>query len=158
MSFTYDNTLSDVVSRLRFTVQDTDEDFYEFQDEELQALYDLNNEKFYKTAAELVYRLWVQNNKESNKVEVDGIRVDRSRTDYEALYTQLKLKATKETLTGTVNSSPVWFGGLDRDEFNKVRNDRTSVRPRATQQFVNWNPRHPECSPLDKDYIYFEED
>lgn len=157
MSFTYDNTLSDVVSQLRFTLQDNDPDCYEFEDEELLALYDMNNSKFYKTAAELVYRLWLQDNKESSKVEVDGIRVDNSRTDYEELYKQLKEKAKSEGLKGSTTTSPMWFGGLNRSEFNKVREDRTSVRPRATQQFVNWNPRHPECSPLDQDYIYSDE-
>lgn len=157
MSFTYDPALSAPLDNIRFLIQDTDPDDYDFENEEVEALYTMNN-NVYETGKELAMRLWIKYSKAPSKVEVDGVRIDNPKRGetYKSLYETLEDLA-KKNKAGKSKQPTIFFGGVDRSRYNDNRNDQSRVRPKFTDQQVVWNKRHPELSPIDKDAHYYED-
>lgn len=156
MAFTYDNTLPTPLDQLRNAIQDTDPDYYDFEDEEILALYAISGEKFYATSAELVLRLSIKYSSESTKVEVDGVRIDNPKRgdNYYNLYKEYIKLAEKEKLFSSKKGAAIRFTGINRDEFNSVREDRTRVRPRFTRDEITFSRRHPENTPINYEDDY----
>jgi len=152
MSFTYDPTLADEVSQVRFYLDDTIEDFADFQDEEIQYLLDNNRNIFY-AAAEAAFRLYTSYSKRATISEVDDVRVEwRSKSaEMKALYESLKKKA-KDTATDKSKKAPIFFGGLNKDTFDANRSD-DSLTPRDfTKGTPRFNNRFPETTDLDSEF------
>lgn len=149
MAFTYDPTLADTISQVRFIIQDKDPDYYDFEDEELQYLLDSNNDNTYKAATEAVHRLYVKFTKLASSAEVDDsvIEYQNKSEEFRILYENLKDITNKKSLTNTV---PVCFTGQDVSDFNSVREDSTKVDPDFTKGSVEFNTTFPELTPVNE--------
>lgn len=147
MAFTYDPTLADPISQVRFIIQDKDPDYYDFEDEELQYLLDSNNGNTYKAAAEAVHRLYVKFTKLATSAEVDDttIEYENKAEEFRILYEHIKNIANKKSLTSTV---PVCFTGQDVTSFNSVREDSSKVKPDFTKSSVEFDKTFPELTPV----------
>lgn len=158
MSFSYDNNLTTPLDNIRFNIQDTDEDFAEFSDEEINASYVQSGERIYKTSRSLLYKLSLKFARAPSKIEVDGVRMDNPKQGeiFENLYNSMEDLEKEETMR-LGKGSPIKATGIDRSKFNAVREDLSTVKPKFTQQQTDWNKYHPENSPLDK-YRYYRGD
>lgn len=156
MSFSYDNNLTTPLDRIRFEIQDTDADDFDFSDEEIGASYTVNNERIYKTARNLLQKLWIKYAKAPSKVEVDGVRMDNPKRGetFKMLYDALAAAERKENMDKATKGA-VYLTGSDLDRFNEVRQDESLVPPRFTRQQNQWSPRNPALSPLNKDTTYY---
>ena len=116
MSFSYDNTLSNDVSIVRFLIQDNIEIGHYLEDEEIQYLL-TDRGNIYSAAADACFSLYTRFSQSLTVAEVDDIRIetkDRIK-HYKDLYNQFKKKAS----TGNGKIVPVFIGGADRTEFIK---------------------------------------
>lgn len=152
MSFSYDNTLATSLDQIRNLIQDTDPDDYDFEDEEISALYLMNDSKLYKTGAELVLRLSIKYSKAPSKIEVDGVRLDNPKRGevYADLYDLYNKLAKKEALLSG-KLAPIHFSGIERERYNEVREDKTLVRPRFTRDEITFSKRFPQTTPINKE-------
>lgn len=114
MSFSYDPSMSDDVSKVRFLIQDTIPIGYFFEDEELTFLIS-ENTSIYGAAAEAALALYNRFVQASTVAEVDDIRLEyRDRAKYYGeVYDELKQKATTKNYT----VAPIFIGGADRKKF-----------------------------------------
>lgn len=158
MSFSYDNNLLTPLDNIRFNIQDTEEDFAEFSDEEINASYTQSGERVYKTTRNLLQKLIIKFARAPSKIEVDGVRMDNPKQGeiFKDLYDSLE-DLEKEENRRLGKGSPVKATGIDRSEFNDIREDTSTVKPRFTQQQADWNPYHPDTSPLDKMKYYWRD-
>ena len=76
MSFTYDISLADDISKVRSLVDDTDSTAFDFPDETIQAYLDANTDNIYKAASSLCKVLSVRYMKFADVAEVDDIRLE----------------------------------------------------------------------------------
>lgn len=152
MSFAYDPTLSDDVSKVRFYLDDTEEVFASFQDEELQYLLD-NNSNIFFAAAEAAFRLYTSFSQRATMAEVDDVRVEyRNKSEQlKALYDALKKKGGEETAKKSMNA-PMFFGGLNKDNFDSLREDSSSTPRDFTKGSPRFNNRYPSTTDLDHEY------
>jgi len=156
MSFTYDPTLSDDISIVRFYLDDTLEDFADFQDEEISYLI-ANNENVLYAAAEAAFRLYTSLTKRASVAEVDDVRVEfRSKSaEMKSLYDSLKKKA-KDVERKSSKNTPMVFGGVGKDSFDANREDDTTTQPDFTKGLPHFNRRHPELTDLDRLFKYYD--
>lgn len=156
MSFSYDNNLTTSLDMVRFNIQDVEDDCADFSDEEVAATLSMNNGLVIKTSRSLLQKLWIKYAKAPSKVEVDGVRMDNPKQGeyFKALYDGLADQEKKESITS--GKAAIYYGGIDRDRFNSVRDDSTLVNSRFTRQQIDWSQRFPQTTPLDKDIYRFE--
>jgi len=114
MSFSYDPTLADDVSKVRFQIQDTIEAGHYLEDEEISFLL-VDNGNVYGAAADAAEALYARFSQASTVAEVDDIRLEyRERAEaYYNLAKKLRAKAT--TKNNTV--APIFIGGANRKQF-----------------------------------------
>jgi hypothetical protein len=141
MSFTYDPTIADDISKVRSLIQDTVELTADFQDEELQFFLDINNGNIYKAAREAAFRLYVKYSKMADIEQVGKIRLEYvSRAGaMKDLYDVLLTETTK--LSG---KPMMYFGGITKAGFNKNRSDTSLVRPDFTKDSILFDPCVPD--------------
>ena len=154
MSFTYDPTLSDDISIVRFYLDDTLEDFADFQDEELAYLI-ANNKNVLYAAAEGAFRLYTSLTKRASISEVDDVRVEwrNKSAEMKSLYDSLKKKA-KDAERKSSKNIPIVFGGINKDSFDANREDDTATPPDFTKGVEGFNRRYPELTDLDRLFKY----
>lgn len=150
MTFTYDPTQTDDISKVRFLIQDTEEDLADFQDEELEYLLVVSNNDIYQAGAEAALRLYMKYSKESSRIEVDGVRVENKdkSSNYLELYKAIKKIADSKTRKSS-GKALAYFGGISRDKFNANRENDNLVKPAFTKQQTTFNDRYPELTPVD---------
>ncbi len=158
MTFSYNPELTTPLDQIRFEIQDTEEDVADFSNEEINATYLSSGSKLYKTSRSLLHKLWMRYARSPTKIEVDGVRMDNPKRGevFKDLYNSLA-DLEKEETRRLGKGSPIKATGIDRSKFNANREDTAKVSPRFTQQQIDWNEDHPECSPLDK-YVWYKGD
>ena len=156
MSFTYDPSLGDDVSLVRFYLDDTDSVYSYFQDEELQYLLE-NNKNIFYAAAEAAFRLYTGYSKKSTISEVDDVRVEwrNKSAEMKSLYDSLKKKA-KDAERKSSKNIPIVFGGINKDSFDANREDGTVTPPDFTKGVEGFNRRHPELTDLGRLFKYYD--
>lgn len=114
MSFSYDPSLSDDISKVRFLVQDKVEMGRYLEDEEIQFLI-AENATIHGAAAEAALAIYNQLLQASTVAEVDDIRIEtRDRAKfYKNVYDELKNKASTKNFT----LAPIFIGGADRKQY-----------------------------------------
>lgn len=150
--FTYDPTLADDISVVRFYLDDTEADIADFQDEELQFLIS-DSDSPIEAAAEAAFRLYSSYSKRATVAEVDDVRVEyRDRANaLKALYDSLKKKAKADAVK-RAKKTPMFFGGLDKDRFDANREDTSLTPADFTKGSVRFNRRSPSLTDLDYEY------
>lgn len=116
MSFSYDNTLADDLSIVRFLIQDNIEVGHYLEDEEITYLL-TETGNIHSAAADACFSLYTRFSQALTVAEVDDIRIetkDRIK-HYKDLYAQFKKKAA----TNNGKMVPIFIGGADRTEFIK---------------------------------------
>lgn len=152
MSFTYDPSLADDVSLVRFYLDDTLESYHDFHDSELQFLIDANGSPL-AAAAEAALRLYTRIVKSPTVSEVDDTRVE-FRNKAESIYGLYKtlLKRVKEEKMKNATQAPMYFGGINKASFDANRNDSSLTPPDFTKGVVRFNRRHPQSTPIDSEF------
>ena len=150
MSFSYDISLSDLISQVRFNLDDTNPDDYAFEDETIDYLLTANNDDVLEVTLQAAYSLWMKYSKEATKAEVDGVRIEYGQKAqiFEKIYNELKDKAKKSKYKKGV---PFYFGGINRQEFNNNRENSNLVKPDFTKGSTEFNSRFPQSTPVDED-------
>jgi hypothetical protein len=115
MSYSYDPSMSDNVSKIRFYIQDTFELAPFFQDEEIQALLDMNDSDLFKTAAQACFALYTKFAQSATVAEIDDVRIEAR--DRYRFYKDLSEKFEAKALKQSGRPIPVIIGGADRKEF-----------------------------------------
>lgn len=140
MAFTYDPTLADAISRVRNMVQDTVEVVADFQDEELQYFLTANGDSEIKAAREAAFRLYVKYSKMADVQQVAKVRLEyfnRAQAMKDLWDAMAKDVATRS------GKAMIYFGGLNRDNFNTNRNDASVTKPDFTKGTVFNDPDQP---------------
>ena len=147
MAFTYDPSLADDVSKIRFALGDTVEAYAEFPDETLSALVTIEGTLEGATAAAMK-TLYLEFLKRADVAETDDMRVEYSRKakQYEQLYKDFK-EAANRAKSVKSGKAPIIFGGLNRYSFNANREDSTLTPPDFTKGGIFFNRRFPELTP-----------
>jgi hypothetical protein len=150
MAFSYNPDLSDKVSEVRFTIQDVYETTAFFPDETIIALLDANGNDTLKVAATLAKALWVKYIQLSDVAEVDDIRVEykEKATQFRQLFDELTKQSLIARSSGVL---PIFFGGIDRAQFDNTRNDSTTVKPSFTKGGIQFDKQFPELYPVDEE-------
>lgn len=153
MAFTYDPNLGDPISQVRNYVGDTEAEYAQFQDEEIQFFLDVNNGSVVGAASEAVFRLYVAYSQRSEEAEVDDVRVRYGNIadNLFKVYNALKEKTRKDKLLKS-STAPIFFGGLDKSKFDANREDSTVTPPDFTKGVPHFNRRHPSLTDLDDLY------
>ncbi len=147
MSFTYDISLTDDISKVRSLIDDTDEDIAEFQDETINAYLTTNKSDIYVTAADLAMIMSVQYLKMADDAEMDDIRLtfkDKAESFMQLYdhFMQVSIKRSKSK-----GSSPMFFGGISKSQFDTNRDDCSLVKPKFTQDTIFHNKHLTEDDP-----------
>lgn len=150
MSFTYDPSLGDNISKARFLIQDTNELAPYFQDETISALLATNGDSPLKVAKALAQALWTQYLQRADVAEVDDVRLDYKdkANQFKILYEELSKQVFTESSSGVV---PMYFGGINRAAFNSNRNNQTLVKPAFTKGGEFFDKYNPELYPVDEE-------
>lgn len=133
MSFSYDSSLSDSLSRVRFILQDTVETFADFSDEEISYYLTKYNDNVKKVAAELAFALYVKYAKMADVEETDELtleyndRAGTMKTLYEELSEDAMMSSGKPTM---------FFGGVSESQVRQTRSDRDNVDPLFTREGI----------------------
>lgn len=149
MTFSYDPSLADDISKVRDTIRDTVEAFADFPDETLQAYLDVTG-SVSGASAQAAWRLYLDYAKAADVAEADDIRIEnKTKSDtFKEIYEELKQEAQKDKAKAS-GKAPMFFGGLDRSTFNSNREDSTLVNPDFTKDSIFFNKKFPETTPLD---------
>lgn len=147
MTFTYDPSLADDVSKVRDLVGDTDSLYPEFQDETLQAYLDMSKNNVLSAAVQATFRLYVNYAKSADVSEVDNTRIEsRNKADaFEKIYKELKAQADRAKIFNS-GKAPMFFGGLNRAAFNANREDSTLTPNDFTKDSIYFNRDFPELT------------
>lgn len=149
MAFTFNPDLSDTISQTRFIIQDTSSPGEYFQDETISALLLTNNDRPLDAAKSLAQAMWTQYLQKADVAEVDDVRIEfRDKANqFKQLFDELSKQALIARSTGVL---PIFFGGIDRAQFNKTRNDQTVVKPSFTKGQPQFDKNFPELYPVDE--------
>jgi hypothetical protein len=150
MAFTFNPDLSDTVSQVRFLIQDVTEAAPYFQDETISALLLTNNNRVLDAAKCLAQALWTQYLHKADVAEVDDVRIEyRDKANqFKMLYEELSKQATIARSSGVL---PIFFGGIDRAQFDNTRNDQSTVKPSFTKGGIQFDKQSPELYPVDEE-------
>lgn len=150
MAFTFNPDLSDTISQTRFIIQDTQTPGEYFQDETISALLLTNNDRPLDAAKSLTQALWTQYLQKADVAEVDDVRIEYKdkANQFKQLFDELSKQALIARSTGVL---PIFFGGIDRTQFNKTRNDQTVVKPSFTKGRPQFDKNFPELYPVDEE-------
>lgn len=147
MTFTYDPTLSDDISKVRDLVGDIEADYPEFQDETLQAYLDMSNGNVLDAAVQASFRLYVNYAKMADVSEVDNTRTENRNKSkaFENIYKELKVQSAKAKALNS-GKPPIYFGGIDKARFNANREDSTLTPNDFTKDSIYFDRRFPELT------------
>ena len=150
MAFTFNPDLSDPVSQVRFLIQDVNTPGEYFQDETIEALLLTNRDRVLDTARDLAQAMWTQYLQRADVSEVDDVRIEYrdKAAQYKELYEELSKQAIVARKSGVL---PIFFGGIDRAQFNHTRNDQSTVKPSFTKGGIQFDKYYPELYPVDRE-------
>ena len=150
MSFTYDISLADSISKVRSLIDDIDSTAYDFEDETIQAYLDINLDNVYKASSSCCKVLSVRYMKFADVAEVDDIRLE-FKNKAEAFSQLSKDYGTVGSSDAKVIRAPMYFGGVSRVDFDAIREDDGYVKPKFTKSTIFHDP----CLP-DLDECYYD--
>lgn len=141
MAFTYDPTLADPLSQVRFLIQDTVEAGADFSDEEITFFLTRYENDINKVAADLAYGLYVKYSKQADIEQVGKIRLEyvNRATAMKRLYESLKKQAALGSKQGLI-----FFGGIDKTQYQTTRDDPTTTKPLFRKDGIFFDPCYPD--------------
>lgn len=148
MTFSYDPSLGDPVSQVRSIIQDNIEGIEDFQDEEIEYFLAVNNDNPWVAAREAAFRLMVYFTKQTTIAEVDRVKVqfgDKAAA-FKTLLKELDDIIKKQKISKRM---PMYFGGIDKADYNKNRSDGSTMKPEFTKEIIYFNERFPELSKIE---------
>lgn len=132
MTFTYDPSLGDDVSKVRSKLDDVDSTDYEFEDETIQAYLDGNSEDVNLASSELCKILQIRYLKYADLAQVDDIRLEFK--DKAKAFAELAEDFVREAAKNFRSKNvPMYAGGITKSSFNKNRNDCSLTKPKFTK-------------------------
>lgn len=127
MAYSYNPSLSDDVSKLRFLLDDTVEEFAEFQDEELQALIDIQG-SVEQAALVALKKMILQLSKMATVAQIDDLKVEyRDKAEALQLVYDSILADVKNSMK-KMKTTPLFIGGVDKNRFLNNREDNSVVQ------------------------------
>ena len=147
MSFTYNEDLSDDVSKIRFAIGDTNQELAIFPDETINALINIES-TLEGATSKLIQSLYLDFVKRADVAETDDMRFEygMKAKQYEKLYQEYK-SAAKKAAMSKKGFTPMYFGGIKVDEYNKNNQDSTLVKPDFMKNVIYFNRKFPELTP-----------
>jgi hypothetical protein len=141
MSFSYDNTLVDEISQVRFYIQDTVEISADFSDEEISFYLQRYDNDINKTVYDLAFALYVKYSKLADVEHVGKIRLEyNSRAEaMKSLYEGIKKQSVLNS-----GKPMVYFGGIDRSRYNEVKGDSSLTKPLTKKDGIYYDPCNPD--------------
>lgn len=128
--FTYDPTLVDSISKLRFFLRDTNEAYPMFQDEELLFLLTESANNVYKAASEAAFVMYTEFTTLSTVAEADDIRIEsRDKAKwFKEVYEEFKVRAMRDRVP------PILVNGGDRTSFINASEGRSLLENRSATE------------------------
>ena len=143
MSFTYNISLTDSISKVRSLLDDVDSEAYDFEDETIQAYLDINSDNIYKAASSLCKVLSVRYMKFADVAEVDDIRLEFKNKAEAFSQLALDFSVTGAATTAMIRA-PMYFGGSIKTDFDNIRANDAYVKPKFTKDGIFNDPCFPD--------------